>query len=81
MYRMAQREQQLNDLLRDFSEFATKVARVLVWEVEHEVPVKDRRIPPSQAFGGQAGGEKYVHAGILFKVCVLCCFVHSSLKV
>lgn len=55
----------LKDLAHDFNHAARTYATIIIEEAF--LPDHQKTIPPIHSLGGRAGGEKYVHAGILFK--------------
>jgi hypothetical protein len=59
------RAEAIKQIMNQFVNEASKLGRVIIREVY--LPHHLKTLPPSTAFGGLAGGDKYFHAGILFK--------------
>merc|ERR1719238_66040 len=60
------RFQQLSSLVKDFSETAQTFAKIII--DEFHLPDEKKTVAPHRTLGGEAGGDKYLHHGILFKM-------------
>ena len=58
----------LLNLSNDFVFAAQMYGKIII--SERYLPVKEKTIKPNDRLGGVAGGEKYIHQGILFKFAV-----------
>lgn len=59
------RFEKIAKIANNFDENAILYAKIIISEIF--VPDKFKTIKPARAFGGIAGGQKYIHNGILFK--------------
>ena len=60
------RADSIGKVCREFREEVLRISKIIIQEV-HVDDISMKKIPPSSEVGGQAGGEKFIHNGILYK--------------